>query len=80
MNLQTCTLNFDGIPLTYHICFDVGSSAFIFTPGIGNQFAPAFTIIVEHEDYFTNDHVPDTLWHQAMNKVKMILSRGDEVF
>jgi hypothetical protein len=78
---ETCTLNFNGIPLTYHVSFDPASAAplFTFEPGSGNRFAPSFSIKVDADCYSTSDQVPDSLWEQAMKKVNMILSRGDQV-
>lgn len=78
---ETCTLNFNGIPLTYHVSFDPASAAplFTFEPGYGNRFAPSFSIKVDADCYSTSDQVPDSLWEQAMKKVNLILSRGDQV-
>jgi hypothetical protein len=76
MTKEICTLNFEAVPLTYYITFDKSLSSFSFSPGIGNQFAPSFTIHVDEKELFTNDRVPDSIWEEAKQKVNLILTTG----
>jgi hypothetical protein len=76
MNKEICTLKQDGVPLTFYISFDKTLSKFDFLPGLGNAFAPSFTVVKEDHELISWDSVPEELLEQAKQKIEAILDSG----